>query len=103
MIIYNKAVRDKIPQIIEREGKICDVKILPTDEFLAELNTKLAEELQEYMAGNEIAELADLVEVVYGILAMRGVSNDEFEQIRMEKKRERGGFSERKFLVSVSD
>jgi len=33
MKIYNKLVRDKIPQIITEHGKQCEVKILPEEEY----------------------------------------------------------------------
>jgi predicted house-cleaning noncanonical NTP pyrophosphatase (MazG superfamily) len=103
VIIYNKAVRDLIPDIIARAGKTCRVEILPPGEFQAKLDEKLTEELQEYLATGDVAELADLVEVVYGILEMKGITLAEFEQLRLTKKQERGGFSKRAFLVSVEE
>lgn len=48
-------------------------------------------------------ELADIVEVVYGILQMRSVPLEQFEALRLAKKEERGGFSRRLLLKSVSD
>lgn len=106
VIIYNKLVRDKIPQIIKQRGNSCELKELNTEEYLTMLNVKLQEELDEYIEakGNEqIAELADLVEVVYAILTSKGVSIEDFEKIRLSKKDERGGFENRLMLVSVDD
>ena len=31
---YNKAIRDKIPEIIEKDGYLCNVKTLSDGEFL---------------------------------------------------------------------
>ena len=45
---YNKAIRDKIPEIISQSGKKCNVKILSDDEFLEKLVEKLSEEVLEY-------------------------------------------------------
>jgi predicted house-cleaning noncanonical NTP pyrophosphatase (MazG superfamily) len=39
---YQKLVRDKIPQIIERnEGRSCKTRILDDEEYLEELNKKI--------------------------------------------------------------
>lgn len=103
MVIYNKAVRDFIPDIIAQSGKTCHVETLPPREYQEKLNEKLAEELQEYLASDDVTELADLVEVVYGILEIKGITLTEFEQLRLAKKQERGGFSKRAFLVSVEE
>lgn len=46
-ILYNKLVRDKIPQIIEEAGKQCETKILSDTEYLEMLDKKLDEELAD--------------------------------------------------------
>ena len=46
-------------------------------------------------------ELADLVEVIYALLFHKGVSLEEFENIREQKNRERGSFKEGIILKSV--
>ncbi len=43
-----------------------------------------------------------LLEVIYAILAVKGVSMEEFEGLRLEKKADRGGFEKRLFLESGS-
>lgn len=48
MKAYNKLVRDKIPEIIEEDGKTCKTKILSDEEYIAALETKLNEEVAEY-------------------------------------------------------
>lgn len=48
MKAYNKLVRDKIPEIIEADGKTCKTKILSDEEYIAALETKLNEEVAEY-------------------------------------------------------
>ena len=47
-IQYNKLVRDKIPEIIEKSGNTCEIEILSNDEYLKMLDMKIEEELQEY-------------------------------------------------------
>lgn len=47
--IYNKLVRDKIPQIIEQSGKQAIIEEVAGEEYLELLKAKLGEELQEYL------------------------------------------------------
>ena len=37
MKVYNKLVRDKIPEIIETDGKTCKTRILSDEEYIASL------------------------------------------------------------------
>jgi predicted house-cleaning noncanonical NTP pyrophosphatase (MazG superfamily) len=106
MKLYNKLVRDKIPQIIEEKGKKTEYRVLNDADYKVMLNQKLHEEFLEYTYANEeeqVEELADLVEVVYGILESKGISIEDFEKLRLVKKEERGGFKEKLFLVSVDE
>ena len=101
---YNKLVRDKIPQIIERnEGRSCKTRILEPDEYLIELNKKIQEELAEYLESGEIEELVDLEEVLRAILDCKGVSYEEFERIRLEKVNKRGAFKDRIYLEGLEE
>lgn len=101
MIIYNKLVRDRIPEIIEKEGKKYEIRTLEDNEYLSELNKKLQEELKEYYESGEVEELADIAEIMYAIAKYKGVSQEEFDRIRREKADKRGSFEKRLFLVSV--
>jgi len=101
---YHKLVRDKIPQIIERnEGRSCKTRRLNDDEYLIELNKKIQEELKEYLESGEIEELADLEEVLRAILDSKGVSYEEFEKIRHEKVNKRGAFKDRIYLEGLEE
>ena len=60
MKVYNKLVRDKIPEIIEADGKACKTHILSNDEYIAALEAKLNEEVAEYQADKNLEEMADL-------------------------------------------
>lgn|GEM_PF-2568972 len=48
MSVYNKLVRDIIPQIIERSGKSYSIRTLTDEEWLAELKVKFQQEWAEY-------------------------------------------------------
>lgn len=100
-IVYNKLIRDRIPEIIEKSGKKAIVEKADGGKILDLLNTKLKEELDEYKESGNIEELADLVEVVYGILDFKGITLEEFENIREEKNKARGAFKEGLVLLKV--
>ena len=100
-VIYNKAVRDKIPQIIENSNSKCNFKTLNDEEFLVEIQKKLSEEVQEYQNNNDVTELADILEVVHRIAQLKGVSKEELEKIRIQKAKERGSFDKNLFLINT--
>ena len=98
MKIYNKLVRDKIIDIIEADGRITKYRILDDNEYRQELNKKLQEEVKEYLEDNNVEELADIIEVIYGILNSMDVSIKEFEKIRINKQEKRGAFEKKIYL-----
>lgn len=102
-ITHGKLVRDRIPEIIEKSGKTCAIRILPETEYLAALDAKLQEELNEYQADKSMEELADLLEVMIAAAEARGHAFAEVEAIRREKAEKRGGFRERIWLESVTE
>jgi len=89
---YNKLVRDFIPQVIEKSGKKCDIRIASKEENLGLLEEKLKEEVQEYLEDKNIDELADVMEVLIGIAKKLGYTEEELFQKRLMKKEERGSF-----------
>lgn len=100
--IYDKLVRDKIPEIIMKSGKTCLVEVLDNDKYVDLLDKKLFEEMLEYYQDKSVEELADIVEVIYAIAKSRGLSVEEFEKIRNKKADERGGFDKKILLKSVT-
>jgi len=106
--IYNKLIRDKIPQIIEREkGKLAKTTMLNEEQFRFELKKKVTEEAQELLEAVSIEEieneLADLEELIQTIAENYGISWEKLEQVRMKKYAERGGFIEKLFLEYVEE
>ncbi|HEX3046266.1 MAG TPA: nucleoside triphosphate pyrophosphohydrolase [Bacillota bacterium] len=99
--VYQKLIRDKIPEMIAAQGKGCVVRTLAEDEYRAALDRKLREELEEYLAAGTVEELADLVEVALAIVEQKGLTEEEFARVRLEKKEKRGGFEKRLWLERV--
>lgn len=101
--IYNKLVRDRIPEIIESDGRECTTEILPDDRWLQMLDAKLNEELAEYQESKSLEELADLLEVMRAVVKARGWSWEQLEQVRQEKAARRGGFEKKILLKEVRE
>jgi len=100
-IVYNKLVRDKIPAIIEADGKTCEVEILSDEDYLNMIDAKLDEELAEYHKDQNLEELADLLEVIHAAAIARGYSIEELEALRTKKADKRGGFQDKILLRKI--
>ncbi len=65
---------------MEKNGTF-ELRTLNDNEYREMLNKKLHEELQEFDEANDseqLAELADMVEVIYSILESKGVSIESY-------------------------
>ena len=103
MTTYNKVVRDNIPEIIQKDGHTCNIKTLPDEKFLIEIEKKLSEEVIEYQNDKNPEELADILEVIYRIAKLQGISKEELEKIQIKKSKERGSFEKNLFLIDTSE
>ena len=99
MTIYNKLVRDKIPEIMLSKGETPITKILSDMEYISYLENKLDEEVTEFHNSKELEELADILEVVYALCECKGYSVDELLSVYQKKHESRGGFSKKIFLI----
>ena len=103
MTKFNKAIRDKIPEIIQKDGHTCNIQTLSDEKFLVEIEKKLSEEVAEYQNDKNPEELADILEVIYAIAQLKGISKEELEKIRIKKLQDRGGFEKNLFLRVTSE
>ena len=99
-MIYNKLVRDKIPEIIRQQGEVPDFRILGQEEYLRCLEEKLDEETGEYHRDRNVEELADILEVVFALADGIGSSREKLMEVYQRKHEARGGFQDRVFLIS---
>lgn len=98
---YNKLVRDRIPDIIERNGEVPDFEVLDDEKFYVELVKKLQEEVDEFVESGELVELADILEVIIKLVELKGQDMLYLEDIRFEKQNKRGGFDKKIYLKGV--
>lgn len=100
---YDKLVRDRIPEIIEKDGKKAITRTLSDEEYKIYLEKKLDEEVAEFHKSKSLEELADIVEVVYALSHAYGHLPADIDSVRIPKLVDRGGFNNRILLVEVQD
>ena len=102
--IYNKLVRDKIPNIIKENGETPVVKTLDEIEYKNELERKLYEEYKEVIEAtgdDRVEELADVLEVIRALANLENKNLNEVIAIADRKSKKRGAFGEKIFLEKV--
>lgn len=103
--VFNKLVRDKIPEIIEAKNEQVEFKILSDQEYLTEIKVKLLEECNEVInAKNKeemLEELADLLEVMKALAKKDNYSLSDIEKVAKQKALKRGAFDEKIYLIKT--
>lgn len=85
-----KLVRDRIPDLFGGSAR----PLNPPD-FRVALREKLREETEEYLEAGDVQELADVLEVVYALAALDGLTPADLEALRAGKAEARGAFLRR--------
>jgi predicted house-cleaning noncanonical NTP pyrophosphatase (MazG superfamily) len=97
-VTYNKLVRDRIPELIERDGRSLRIETLTEAEFRTALLDKLLEEAgeaREATAEQLPTELADVLEVLDAIVSTFGIQRATPVGLQEQRRNERGGFDRR--------
>lgn len=106
-IHYNKLVRDKIPEVIEKSGGIYEIKKLKKAEFERELIKKVGEEATGLLSAKNkkelTSELADIVDVLEEIKKLKKISAQEIKKARKAGFAKKGGFKKKIFLAWTSE
>jgi len=105
--IRPKLVRDRIPEIIEKNEPVKTmVKVLKEKQYIEALLEKMGEETDELAlalkeTGNISEEMADILEILYAISKAKNIDFSQLEEIRLKKREKRGGFDKRLFLLGT--
>lgn len=101
--IYNKLIRDKIPEIIISAGEKPNYYCLEKKDFKLALKKKIIEEAKELIKTEKkedvINELADIEEILFWIKEEYQIRQSEVTKFRKIKNQNRGSFKKRLFLV----
>lgn len=104
--VWNKLVRDRVPEIIEAENVKAVTRTLTAAEFFDALHDTLIAETGELKEAADredvIAEAADILEVLAAICDMHGVQMSEVARRQVLRRGERGAFHDRTFLIETN-
>jgi predicted house-cleaning noncanonical NTP pyrophosphatase (MazG superfamily) len=104
---FHKLVRDKVPSNIERGGEIVIKTRLSGETLLRTLREKLLEEAFEVLDATDqdsiVEELADVSEVIEGILSQLGVSKEELLKRQDQKRKKAGGIKDGMVLLETQN
>lgn len=104
---YRKLVRDRIPELISREGCSCKVRRLSEAAYARALKAKILEEAYELSRAKGkkalLNELIDLQELAEAFRMHLGIKPKGFHNGVRLKRLERGGFKKRLFLEYVEE
>ncbi len=105
--IYNKLIRDKIPEIIKKNKAVPKVLVLNAKQFKIALKEKLIEEAKELLAAKTnkeiLNELADIFELLESIALNNNITMNQIKKQKEKKKKEQGGFDKKLFLKYVDE
>ncbi len=101
MKVYNRLVRDKIPEIMLKDHTLPVTRVMEQDEYIEELNKKLTKEVNKYLETNNIEEMVDVLEVIRAIIEAKDTTYEEIEDKRSKKAQKKGTFKEKIYLEKV--
>jgi len=96
-----KLIRDKIPEIIRKNGKVPVTHTASDEEYKEGLKNKLQEEFKEFFESESDEEMADILEVIYAICDYKKFDKKKLEILRMKKAKERGKFKKKIILDEI--
>jgi len=95
MKIYNKLVRDRIPEIIKERGKRYRVHTAGEKEYLHLLRRKIEEKVEEFYENPVAEEMGDILEVVEALMEYHGLDREVVERVKNEKRKNEGALKRR--------
>lgn len=103
--VYNKLVRDNIPDICRANGEEPYTRVLSDSEYWEYLLNKDQEELKEVETAESLVqrkkELADKLELIRAMAEFNGFSLDDIIQEADRKRQKNGCFQKRLLLEKV--
>jgi len=102
LILPEKLVRDRIPDIIRKIGGDPQVRVVSGSELDKFIRLKVVEEAQELLNSGDDEEIADILETIEALLVHRSIDRETIEKARLKKREERGGF-EKGYVLDMQE
>jgi len=103
IIKFNKLIRDRIPEIIIKDGWVPIIKTLNNKEYLSALKNKVVEEGEELIKAKNkkdiINEIVDIQELLDALVEELKLSKSKVKSLQKIKNKKRGGFKKKLFLI----
>ena len=101
--IYQKLVRDRIPEIIEKDGKKFSISQVRGQRLRHYAMKKLQEEVQEFIEDPCAEEAADIMEIFHFVCDYLGITDSQIMAQTTSKRITRGGFEKGYVLEWVAE
>ena len=102
-LLYHKLVRDRIPEIIERENKGFQVSQVDAAKLRQYAFNKLREEVEEFIENPCAEEAADIQEILEFICHRQGIRSRTINAQKVAKYATKGGFEMGYILEGVEE
>lgn len=103
--VHNKLIRNNVPDIIRKDGAKVVYRTLKRKEFIKELKKKIVEKAQELVEAKKKKEIIDKLIEIYELVSVlrreMDVREQQFKLLQIQKKKLRGGFDKRLFLIET--
>ena len=105
--IYNKLIRDKVPELIKKRRAVPKISKRQGIQFRQALKEKLVEEANELLVAKTTTdvmdELSDILQLVESIAHDYRIFFEEIVKQKNKKKKIRGAFEKKLFLKYVDE
>ena len=102
-ILYDKMVRDRIPEILDEAGKEYSIVKCEEEDILSYAKKKLLEEAMEFVENPCAEEAADIIEILKFMCSRIGIYEIQIEAAAISKYARKGGFQENYILEWVKE
>lgn len=100
-IVYDKLIRDKIPEIMKKSKQEFEIFIASKEEYRDKLLEKVKEELEEFKKTPCEEEMADLLEVLENLMEEFELKYEDVLKVKQEKMLKRGSFKNKLILKKI--
>lgn len=95
----DKLIRDNLPELMRDQGIRVHEEVMDSCQYIDALKAKLFEEAEEIRQTSNpdelVEELADALEVIQSLAKASGISTQQLEKVRLDKRKLKGGFDQK--------